>query len=155
MAGAKSKLTKQVRQAVREALELGMTLKGAAATAGIGESTIMAWRAKGVADIEAGEATPHAEFLEETERARYVPQQRALRVLREAQDGQLSVDAAKFMLSHRYRDEFGTKTTSDTTVNAAVSQTTTDTCAVLLAALTGQIAEPDGAAEHEDGHDDD
>ena len=88
MKGRRSKYTPEVARAIVDALKIGVTMKGAAHSAGIQESTLHAWRHK------------HPEFAESVTRAIGESERALVEVARTGDDPRVAV----MILERRFRD---------------------------------------------------
>lgn len=157
MAGQPTKLNAKLTKRICNVLRKGASARIACGAAGISVPSYCTWRSKGQKDIEEGKPeTLAAQFFVQTEEAKSARAIADLDLLEQALDGELGLDPksrcdiARFRLTHIDRMDYATKTTNETTVNGAVSHTTSDTCSALLAMLTGQIEEPSDKAATDD-----
>lgn len=79
-AGRPTKLTPEVKEKICSTIRAGNTLETAAAYAGVGESTLFLWKARG----EVAKRGPFREFLEEVKRAASEAETRAVAIIAKA-----------------------------------------------------------------------
>jgi len=105
------------KQTLIEALELGNSIEGACAYAGIGTTTYFRWLEVGEADEEHDQETPYREFRDDALRAQGVAEQSLVAEIRRAGTGFVDPEtrqrkgndwrAAAFLLERRHPDRWG------------------------------------------------
>lgn len=105
--GRPTKLTPKVQAAICEAIRSGATRECAASVAGIARSTLQLWLAQG-----ADGGAPYSDFLDAVCMAEEDLQARAAKVVVDllAEDNAaVRLNAAKFLLSHRFPEAWSTR----------------------------------------------
>lgn len=127
--------TPETTRKATDALRLQAPYWLAARYAGIGESTFMAWMARGRADTEADIDSPYRDFLEEVHNASSQGAIGELAMIEKAaKDGEWR--AAAWKLERRYPEDFGRRPQALIPNGARVSAGTDEEARVSLNSLT-------------------
>lgn len=119
--GRPSKLTPEVQAKFLQGLKLGLTYRLAASFAGVGESTVHRWIARGDTEIDG----PYRAFRESIKEAEGVHAAQIMaRIIKAADNG--NWQASAWILERRYPDDFGRRVRQDVNHSGSVETTGSD-----------------------------